>query len=84
MKKTARPLSLRRETVRTLAAPQLASAQGGDFTTLIVGRLTGDNEQASGCAICIVRPPDPFPGAGSNGQGGCATEIFTRIPVIFP
>jgi hypothetical protein len=82
MKKTARPLSLRRETVRVLASSQLASAQGGDYTTLIIGRLTGDDNNASGCAICLL-PPEPFPTSGSAGHpGGCATQILTQTRVI--
>jgi hypothetical protein len=87
MKKTSsksRPLSLKRETVRVLAASQLESAQGGGFDYRL--DLTGDDERGSGCAICMVRPPGGFPESGSVGQtGGCGT-VLTRTGqiIVFP
>lgn len=90
MKKTSsksRPLSLKRETVRVLAASQLESAQGGNYTDLIRDRLaSGDDERNSNCAICLVVPPGGFPESGSVGQtGGCGTPLTrTGQIIVFP
>jgi hypothetical protein len=68
MKKTARPLSLRRETVRTLDAPQLASAHGGDLyiSTVICDDL------ADRLINIPINPP-----TGSN-LGNCGSGVIIR------
>jgi hypothetical protein len=83
MKKTSsksRPLSLKRETVRVLAASQLESAQGGDF----VYRITGTDENGSNCILCRI-VIDPPPGIESAGHpGGCAVPWTSISRVINP
>jgi hypothetical protein len=80
MKKTAtsRPLSLRRETVRVLAASHLSSVQGGavtDFTDIIRDRLTDG----------LINPDIPvtFP-TGSNHPGACGSGSIIRTGTLIP
>ena len=84
MKKTSsksRPLSLKRETVRVLAASQLASAQGGDFHDLI--RVDLPDIQTSVLVPCF-NPGQPG-GNGSNFPGACGTFPISPISrVIIP
>jgi hypothetical protein len=83
MKKTAsksRPLSLKRETVRTLDSSQLASAQGGD----LVVRITGGDDRDSDCIICRIYVP-PVNEVGSAGSAGGCNGPWTGISrVIYP
>jgi hypothetical protein len=76
MKKTSKsPLALRRETVRTLASSQLASAQGGgltDYTDYLRDQLTD-----------LINPQLP-PGTLSGRNGGCGTVTTTTTSVINP
>jgi hypothetical protein len=79
MKKTSsksRPLSLKRETVRVLAASQLESAQGGGFDYRL--DLTGDDDRGSRCIVCQILPP-PIHGGVSAGQTGDCGSLFTSI-----
>jgi hypothetical protein len=82
MKKTSsksRPLSLKRETVRVLAASQLESAQGGGFTNLTI--VLSDN--ATVCGSCLINPQLP-PDTLSGRNGGCGTITTTTTSLINP
>jgi hypothetical protein len=77
MKKTARPLSLRRETVRTLDAPQLASAHGGD---LYISTVICDDLADRLINIPINPPTGSNMPTGTCGSGSIIRTSGTIIP----